>query len=202
MSEDRAAPLRPAPPGAALEPEQDTRGALSRLVEVLLDKGVYLDLDLLVTVAEVPLIAVDVRAVLAGVETMIEYGIPGPWSEYDVARSRQPVPVPGTVAEQADAWYLEARAGGAVWREGVLSLERAGALRWQGHGDRRASLRLVPTQVAGARVVGGADAPVGDRALELKTDSGTVQLASGDPERWLALIRDFADPAGTGGEVE
>src|SRR5947209_704223 len=105
-------PLRPeAPEGGGLEPERDTRGALSRLVEVLLDKGVYLDLDLLVTVAEVPLIAVDLRATIAGVETMIEYGLLGAWGtpagpaqEAPPRSATRPV---GTrdVALESAAWY-------------------------------------------------------------------------------------------------
>jgi hypothetical protein len=73
----------------ALAPERDTDGALSRLVEVLLDKGAYLDLDVLITVAEVPLIAVNLRAMIAGVETMIEHGVPGPWSPPPVAAAEE-----------------------------------------------------------------------------------------------------------------
>jgi len=183
-----AAPPRP-DPAPALQPERDTRGALSRLVEVLLDKGVYLDLDLVVTVAEVPLIAVDVRAAIAGVETMIEYGFLGPWASSSGSGNRA-AQTPAAADDQVlrtEAWYSEPRSTGSAWRLGELVIERSGALRWQGRGDRRASLRLAPREVEGIRMRSEA-APGGDRILEVGSASGTALLAGPGAERWLALL--------------
>lgn len=58
-----------------LEPTRDQHATLGALVDVLLDKGVYLDLDLIITVAEVPLIGVNLRATIAGMQTMLDYGM-------------------------------------------------------------------------------------------------------------------------------
>ena len=188
-----AAPPRP-DPAPALQPERDTRGALSRLVEVLLDKGVYLDLDLVVTVAEVPLIAVDVRAAIAGVETMIEYGFLGPWASSSGSGNRA-AQTPAAADDQVlrtEAWYSEPRSTGSAWRLGELVIERSGALRWQGQGDRRASLRLSAADVSTTRLRSEA-APGGDPVLEVGSASGTALLAGPGAERWAALLRDAGE---------
>jgi hypothetical protein len=197
VSDDRPAEpdaLQPtAPRGGGLPPERTTRGALSQLIDVLLDKGVYLDLDLLVTVAEVPLIAVDLRATIAGVETMIEYGMLGPWDLPERRPSAvRDAPDADRVALRSDASYRETRAGSSIWREGILVIERSGALRWQGHGDRRASLRLGAGELRGISVRPGSG-PGGGPVLEVLSADREVELAGADLERWVALLRPVTD---------
>jgi len=181
---------------AGLQPERDSRGALSRLVEVLLDKGVYLDLDLVITVAEVPLIAVDIRAAIAGVETMIEYGFRGPWE--GAAAGGRPASSPADeVVLRSDARYRESRATGRVWRDGTLTVDRSGAVRWQGHGDRRASLRMSPSEAGRGRLRRSAG-PDGLDVLELR--AGAVELAGSQAGRWLALLGGGVGHPGSGVE--
>ncbi len=189
---------QPVRPQAGLQPERDTRGALSRLVEVLLDKGVYLDLDLIVTVAEVPLIAVDIRAAIAGVETMIEYGFRGPWEAASAGNRVASSPVDEVVL-RSDARYREPRATDAVWREGTLTVDRSGAVRWQGRGDRRASLRMSASEVGAGRLRRSAG-PDGLDVLELRSPAGAVELAGPEAARWLALLRDPVGHPGSGAE--
>ncbi|KHK96643.1 gas vesicle protein GvpM [Microbacterium mangrovi] len=64
-----------------MSPTRDQRATLGALVDVLLDKGVYLDLDLIITVADIPLIGVNLRATIAGMETLLEYGLMREWDE-------------------------------------------------------------------------------------------------------------------------
>jgi hypothetical protein len=45
------------------------------LLDRVLDKGLVLDADLIISLAGVPLIAVSLRAAIAGVETMAKYGM-------------------------------------------------------------------------------------------------------------------------------
>lgn len=45
------------------------------LLDRVLDKGLILDADLIISLAGVPLIAVSLRAAIAGVETMARYGM-------------------------------------------------------------------------------------------------------------------------------
>jgi len=64
-----------------LKPTRDPRVTLDDLVEVLLNKGAVLHLDLIVAVADIPLIGVSLRAAIAGMETMLEYGMMRQWDE-------------------------------------------------------------------------------------------------------------------------
>ncbi|MFP8905507.1 gas vesicle protein [Streptomyces atacamensis] len=64
-----------------MKPTRDPRVTLDDLVEVLLNKGAVLHLDLIVSVADIPLIGVSLRAAIAGMETMLEYGMLRRWDE-------------------------------------------------------------------------------------------------------------------------
>ena len=48
---------------------------LVELIDRALQKGVILNADLVVTVADVPLLAANLRLALASVETMLKYGV-------------------------------------------------------------------------------------------------------------------------------
>jgi hypothetical protein len=165
---------------APAAPERDSDSALARLVDVLLDKGVYLDLDLVITVAEVPLIAVNLRATIAGVETMLAYGVPGLWSPDEgegAARPRAELPpVEEGEAERIPARLREDRATGPVWRSGHLRVARSGLVRWYGSGERRPALRLEPGEVLEV------DADPDELVVRLRTSSGAHRLALDDPE--------------------
>lgn len=72
--------MRPTPVGKA---------TLVDLLDRALDKGLVLNLDLIICVADVPLLGVNLKAVLAGIETMFEYGIMGDWDEAHRAWARE-----------------------------------------------------------------------------------------------------------------
>lgn len=65
----------------AIEPVRDPRVTLVELVDTLLDRGLYLNLDVLISVADIPLIGLNLRATLAGMETMLEYGMMRDWDQ-------------------------------------------------------------------------------------------------------------------------
>jgi len=46
-----------------------------------LDKGLVINADLIISLAGVPLIGVNLRAALAGMETMLKYGVMKEWDE-------------------------------------------------------------------------------------------------------------------------
>jgi len=62
------------------------RATLSDLLDRILDKGLFLRADLVISVAGIPLIGVTLNAAVAGIETLIEYGIMSDWD----AASRAP----------------------------------------------------------------------------------------------------------------
>lgn len=55
-----------------------TQGDLAELVETLLDKGVVINADIVVTVGDTELLGVQLRAALASFETAAKYGLEFP----------------------------------------------------------------------------------------------------------------------------
>ena len=60
---------------------QRTHATLVDLLDRVLEKGVVLHADVIVSVAGIPLIGVTLRAALAGMETMLKYGLMEAWDE-------------------------------------------------------------------------------------------------------------------------
>jgi len=57
----------------------DDKIGIVELLDRTLKKGVILNADLVVTVADVPLLAVNLKVALASVETMLKYGMMEDW---------------------------------------------------------------------------------------------------------------------------
>jgi len=55
-----------------MEPEKTT---LNDLLDRIFDKGLVINADVLIMFAGVPLIALNLRAALASIETMLDYGM-------------------------------------------------------------------------------------------------------------------------------
>lgn len=51
------------------------------LLDRVLDKGLVINADIIVSVADIPLIGINLRAALAGMETMLEYGVMEEWDK-------------------------------------------------------------------------------------------------------------------------
>lgn len=58
----------------------ETRATLEDLLERVLDRGLVIDADLVISLAGIPLIGVKLRAMIAGIDTMLEHGI---WRDLD-----------------------------------------------------------------------------------------------------------------------
>ena len=66
-----------------MNPERES--CLVEVLDRLLNKGAVLNADLIISVAGIPLIGVTLKAMIAGMETMLEYGIMEDWDK----RSRE-----------------------------------------------------------------------------------------------------------------
>jgi len=64
-----------------MEPTRNTHATLIDLLDRILDKGLVIHADIIVSVAGVPLIGVNLRTALAGMETMLKYGVMQAWDE-------------------------------------------------------------------------------------------------------------------------
>jgi hypothetical protein len=64
-----------------MEPTRSSQATLVDLLDRVLDKGLVINADLIISLAGVPLIGVNLRAALAGMETMLKYGVMKEWDE-------------------------------------------------------------------------------------------------------------------------
>ena len=64
-----------------MEPRRSGHATLVDLLDRILDKGIVIHADLMISVAGIPLIGVNLRAALAGMETMLKYGMMREWDE-------------------------------------------------------------------------------------------------------------------------
>jgi hypothetical protein len=62
-----------------MEPTRDSHATLVDLLDRVLNKGVVIQADLIISVAGIPLLGVNLRAALAGMETMLAYGMMADW---------------------------------------------------------------------------------------------------------------------------
>lgn len=63
-----------------MEPVRDY-SALVDLLDHALQKGLYVSADVIISVADVPLIGLNLRLALANIQTMLNYGMMRDWSE-------------------------------------------------------------------------------------------------------------------------
>jgi hypothetical protein len=97
-----------------MKPERDRDGALVDLLDRMINKGAVLNADVIITVAGIPLIGVCLRAALASMETMLEYGLMEDWDlstrEWYARSCRKEAPVKGDEAVLFNAF-------GYLWSE-------------------------------------------------------------------------------------
>lgn len=66
---------------SVLLPQRETKATLVDLLDRVLEKGLVLNADIIISVAGIPLIGINLRAALAGMETMLKYGVMRDWDE-------------------------------------------------------------------------------------------------------------------------
>ncbi len=64
-----------------MEPTRNSHATLVDLLDRVLDKGLVINADIIISLAGVPLIGVNLRAAIAGMETMLKYGVMKDWDE-------------------------------------------------------------------------------------------------------------------------
>lgn len=110
-----------------MEPVRDTQATLVDLLDRILDKGLVIYADIIISVAGIPLIGVNLRAALAGMETMLKYGVMVEWdgrSRAGERRERKKKEVPLTKGEEI---ILE-MFGACRDTEGIYTTWRSGLL--------------------------------------------------------------------------
>ena len=72
-----------------MEPTRNSHATLVDLLDRVLDKGLVINANIIISLAGVPLIGVNLRAALAGMETMLEYGLMKEWDARIRARESE-----------------------------------------------------------------------------------------------------------------
>ncbi|MDI6905057.1 MAG: gas vesicle protein [Candidatus Bathyarchaeia archaeon] len=110
-----------------MEPTRNS--ALVDLVDRILVKGVILQADLIISVSGIPLIGVNLKAAIAGMKTMLDYGMMEAWDEkirrYALENSEEEPPLDENeeiiLKTFASHYYRDTSLPG-VWRPGYLYL--------------------------------------------------------------------------------
>jgi translation initiation factor IF-3 len=58
-----------------MEPTRETEAGLVDLLDRVLEKGLIIHADVVITLAGVPLIGISLKAAIANIETMLDYGM-------------------------------------------------------------------------------------------------------------------------------
>jgi Gas vesicle protein. len=64
-----------------MQPSREYKITLTDLLDRVLDQGLVLNADILITVAGVPLLGISLSAAIAGAETMTKYGLFAEWDK-------------------------------------------------------------------------------------------------------------------------
>lgn len=75
-----------------MEPTRRSEDAIVDLVDVVLRDGVVVEADVVLTVADVPLVGISLRAAVAGMTTMVESGHFADWDGRIRERADEPQP--------------------------------------------------------------------------------------------------------------
>jgi hypothetical protein len=109
-----------------MEPTRPKQATLVDLLDRVLDKGLVIQADLVICLAGVPLVGMNLRAALAGMQTMLDYGLLQGWDERTRAFASQEIVPPLLAGEQVIRrifgahWY--SRGIYRAWRPGQLYL--------------------------------------------------------------------------------
>lgn len=176
-----------------LQPTRDPGATVADLLEVLLNKGVVLNVDLLIAVADIPLIGVSLKAALAGIETMLEFGMMREWDEQTRAWAQRSLArdVPfqsgeNLVLRMSGSWF-EPPAN--LWHPAIIYLTDRRVIAFRR--EPPAVLTSVPLHaISGARVV-RQPTFAGEYRRELHLalpGDDELLLTAEEPERFVARL--------------
>lgn len=106
-----------------MKPTKGGKATLDDLLERLLDRGVVLNLDLIIGIADIPLIGINLRAAIAAIETMLDYGMMNVWDERIRAYAEERLSTKVPQLGEGEAVILEVR-GSYLYSDGVYEAWR------------------------------------------------------------------------------
>ena len=111
------------------EVEPTRESALVDLLDRILVKSVVLHADIIISVADIPLIGVNLRAAIAGIKTMLDYGMMEAWDAKirsyaleDEGRDNLDLEAGEELIYTTSASLYTGRGSTPIWRRGYLYL--------------------------------------------------------------------------------
>lgn len=97
------------------DPRPRTQSTLVDLLDRVLDRGLVINADVIISLAGVPLVGINLRAALAGMETMVNYGLMREWDQSIRSRETElrTTPSAGSIAGEVAPVATAAGVSGA-----------------------------------------------------------------------------------------
>ena len=170
---------------------------INDILQKLLDKGLVLNADLIMSVAGVPLLGVNLKAAIAGIETMLEYGMMEAWDKrtresYEKEYAKK-VAVPLAMDEE-----IITKAFGSVWsNQGIINTWKPGL--WYLTNTRLFLWRKEPTEIVFETPLDRIEGLVVQKETHFKTerDELYLQFTGGEVGRvYVSEIGEFKEAIG------
>jgi hypothetical protein len=170
---------------------------INDILQKLLDNGLVLNADLIISIAGVPLLGVNLKAAIAGMETMLEYGMMEAWDKrtresYEKEYAKK-VSVPLAMDEE-----IITRAFGSVWsNQGIVNTWKPGI--WYLTNNRLFLWRKEPTEIVFEAPLGKIEGLIVQKETRFKTerDELYLQFTGGEVGRvYVSEIGEFKEAIG------
>ncbi len=107
-----------------MRPARTGKATLDDLIDRILDKGVVVNLDIVIGIADIPLIGISLRAAVAAIETMMDYGMMNVWDERIRAYAREALQDKKPSLEPGERAVFETR-GSWLYSDGIYEAWRS-----------------------------------------------------------------------------
>ena len=170
---------------------------INDILQKLLDNGLVLNADLIISIAGVPLLGVNLKAAIAGMKTMLEYGMMEAWDKrtresYEKEYAKK-VSVPLAMDEE-----IITRAFGSVWsNQGIVNTWKPGI--WYLTNNRLFLWRKEPTEIVFEAPLGKIEGLIVQKETRFKTerDELYLQFTGGEVGRvYVSEIGEFKEAIG------
>lgn len=184
-----------------MRPERDT--PLVDLLDRLLVRGAVLSADLIITVGGVPLIGLSLRALIASMETMLDYGLMEDWDKstrewYSSRSIQKPIPE-GEVLFQSFG-YLWSGSEIHGWRPGVLYLTENRIVIWRRNPPDMlmdlpvSSILCLEKEIDISPRMLSDDASEGPQIINIKHRDGTVRIRLREYDEFYRVLGRLSFP--------
>jgi hypothetical protein len=177
-----------------MNPERES--CLVEVLDRLLNKGAVLNADLIISVAGIPLIGVTLRAMIAGMETMLEYGIMEDWDKssrelYTSQQKHLPL-LPGEQIIYKTFGYLRDEEGIIkCWVPGVWNITSQRVILWV----RTPGKVLFEAPLQGLRLLRVPATHEVRKELELVYPEGSARLSLTERDEFEQALKEAATAA-------